>query len=103
MNDDYEDVAKYSFSYTDCNGKVYTKEITTQDVTWTECLNDFVRFLESVYEYDIMSKVRIQESKMLNSIYKFFPEYVDPWTGEYFTDDADDKASKTETHFSWEE
>lgn len=77
----------YSFSYTDYDGKVYTKTIQTPGATWHECLNDYVRFLESVFQYGIMDKVRIEEPIWLSSMSEYHSDYIDPWTGEYFVKD----------------
>ena len=92
---DKDDVMQsYGFMYTDCEGKVYKKQIETPGATWTECLNDYVRFLESVFQYEIMPNVRIKEPVYLNMLYEQYPAYLDPWTGGYFNDDeevGDDK------------
>lgn len=82
---------KYGFMYVDCTGKVYRKEIETGGASWHECLNDYVRFLESIYGYNIMEQVRIKEPKWLDVMYEHYSDYCDPWTGEYFNDDCDDK------------
>jgi len=84
MND--KDMQKYSFTYTDCEGKKYEKTITTPGCTWMECMNDYVRFLESIFQYDIMDKVRLKEPAYLSSMYEHYSDYIDPWTGEYFVD-----------------
>lgn len=76
----------YSFSYTDCDGKTYEKTITTPTDTWTECMNDYVRFLESIFQYNIMDSVRLKEPVWLTSIYEHYPDYLDPWTGAYFVE-----------------
>ena len=94
MTDKYEIMQTYGFVYTDCDGKIYKKEISTEGATWTEALNDYVRFLESVFQYDIMSKVRIEEPKYLDMMYEYYPDYIDPWKGEYFSDDLEDHLSE---------
>lgn len=94
MTDNYEVSQQYSFTYTDCTGKAHKKEILTEGVTWAECLNDYVRFLESVFQYEIMPKVRIQEPGWLDSMFEHYPDYLDPWTGEYFNDDYEDYLSE---------
>jgi hypothetical protein len=81
----------YGFTYTDCDGKVYTKTISTPGATWSECLNDYVRFLESVFQYGIMEKVRLQEPVWLSTMYEHHPDYIDPWKGEYFVDEVEDE------------
>jgi hypothetical protein len=80
----YDVMQSYSFTYTDCDGKVYNKTISTPGATWSECLNDYVRFLESIFQYDIMSKVRLQEPIWLSTMYEHHHDWLDPWTGEYF-------------------
>ena len=102
MSDNYEVNQQYSFTYTDCGGKTYKKEISTEGATWHECLNDYIRFLESVFQYEIMSNVRIKEPVWLASMYEHYPGYLDPWTGEYFNDE-DKEDTKESTHFSWDE
>ena len=85
-----EPLQTYGFTYMDCDGKTYKKEISTEGATWPEALKDYVRFLESVFQYDIMSKVRIKEPDWLDAMYEHYPDYIDPWTGEYFNDDYED-------------
>ena len=88
---DKDDVMQtYGFTYTDCTGKVYRKEIETPGASWHECLNDYVRFLESIYGYNIMEQVRIKEPVWLDIMYDNYPDYIDPWTGEYFNDEVDE-------------
>lgn len=84
MSDDI--MQTYSFTYTDCDGKKYEKTITTPGVTWMECMNDYVRFLESIFQYNIMDSVRLKEPAYLASLYDHYSDYIDPWTGEYFVE-----------------
>jgi hypothetical protein len=81
----------YSFTYTDCDGKKYEKTITTPGMTWTECMNDYVRFLESIFQYNIMDSVRLKEPVWMKSMYEHHSDYLDPWTGEYFVEGDDEK------------
>jgi len=81
----------YSFTYTDCDGKKYEKTITTPGMTWTECMNDYVRFLESIFQYGIMDSVRLKEPVWMKSMYEHHSDYLDPWTGEYFVEGDDEK------------
>lgn len=81
----YEDQTEYAFKYTDCDGKVYNTTIQQPGPTWMEALDDFVGFLESVYKYDIRSKVRLSEEQELKW------SYIDPWSGEYFTKDEEEE------------
>ena len=93
MNND-NIIQTYGFTYKDCDGKTYKKEIATEGATWSEVLNDYVRFLESVFQYDIMSKVRIKEPFWMDTMYEHYPDYLDPWTGQYFSDDQEDHLSE---------
>ena len=102
MSDNYEVNQQYAFSYVDCTGKTYKKDISTEGATWTECLNDYIRFLESVFQYEIMPNVRIKEPVWMDLMYEHYPDYLDPWTGEYFNDE-DKEDTKESTHFSWDE
>lgn len=90
MSDKYEIVQTYGFTYKDCEGKVYNKEIQTSGASWSECLNDYVRFLESIFQYNIMNKVRIEEPIWMDLVYEHYPNYVDPWTGGYFVKEAEE-------------
>lgn len=101
MNDNDEAMQTYGFMYTDCNGKVYNKEISTFGATWMECMNDYVRFLESVFQYDIMSKVRLEEPIWLSSMYEHHHDYLDPWTGEYFT--KDEMVDELTSEYGWDD
>ena len=83
---DAEDFTAYSFKYTDCEGKTYSASFEQPGPTWMEALDDYVRFLESVYKYNIRSKVRIKEPAYQNLVREDW-SYIDPWTGEYFVDD----------------
>ena len=101
MIDKDELMQKYGFMYMDCTGKVYRKEIDTGGATWHECLNDYVRFLESVFQYDIMEQVRIKEPAWLDTMYEHYSDYLDPWTGEYFSDDYGDKDAGSDYLGDW--
>jgi hypothetical protein len=99
MNDDI--MQTYGFTYTDCNGKTYKKEITTEGCTWMECMNDYVRFLESIFQYNIMNNVRLREPVYLASLHEHYSDYLDPWTGEYFVEDEDEKEVGNDDLVDW--
>jgi hypothetical protein len=101
MNDHEEITQTYSFSYTDGNGKVYTKTIDTPGATWHECMDDYVKFLESVFGYDIKSQVRLEEPKWLDTMYEHHPEWLNPWTGEYFTKDVEVVEDELTSKYGW--
>jgi hypothetical protein len=98
MNKDHEEIMQtYGFSYTDCEGKVYKKEISTPGASWHECMDDYVKFLETIFGYPIKHQVRLEEPMYLKSMYENYPSYIDPWTGEYF------KPEETnDTEFWWD-
>ena len=87
MSDKYETMQQYGFVYVDCDGKTYKKEIITGGATWMECMNDYVRFLESIFQYNIMDSVRLKEPAYLASMYEHYSDYLNPWTGEYFVEE----------------
>lgn len=89
MSDKEETMQVFGFTYMDCNGKTYKKEISTPGATWHECMDGYVKFLESVFGYDIKSQVRLEEPCWLQAMYDYDPAYLDPWTGDYFTKDED--------------
>lgn len=77
----------YGFEFKDCEGKVYKTRIETGDHTWNEVLNDFVKFLEGVYGYDIQSKIKVQEPMWL----KWDTEGLWKWTGPRWTKEEDEE------------
>jgi hypothetical protein len=47
-----------------------------------------------VFGYDIKSQVRLEEPKWLDTMYEHHPEWLDPWTGEYFVKDKENEEDK---------
>lgn len=88
-DDEYKDHTGYAFQYTDCDGKVYNTTIESPGPTWMEALNDYVKFLESVYKYEIQSNIRLKKTFSKKELDKIH-DYIDPWTGEYFNDEEDE-------------
>jgi hypothetical protein len=101
MTDKNEAMQQYGFVYVDCNGKTYKKEIVTEGCTWMECMNDYVRFLESIFQYNIMNNVRLREPVYLSSMYEDYSDYIDPWTGEYFVEGDDEKEAGNDDLGDW--
>lgn len=89
MNDKEEIMQVFGFTYMDCNGKKYKQEIQTPGATWHECMDGYVKFLESVFGYPIKDQVRLEEPLYLETMYYHYPDYLEPWTGDYFTKDED--------------
>jgi len=77
----------YGFVYKDCDGKVYKSKYENNNGTWTEALEDFIRFLESVYKYDIKSQVKIKAPFWAKSE---DVDWYDPWVDNYFYEDEED-------------
>ena len=101
MTDKNEAMQQYGFVYVDCDGKTYKKEIATEGCTWMECMNDYVRFLESIFQYNIMNNVRLREPVYLSSMYEDYSDYIDPWTGEYFVEGDDEKEAGNDDLGDW--
>jgi hypothetical protein len=47
-------------------------------------MDDYVKFLESVFGYAIKPRVRLEQPMWLDTMYEYHSDYIDPWTGEYF-------------------
>lgn len=84
------DKAYYGFVYQDDDGKRYKAQYENTGESWTEALEDFIRFLESIYKYDIKSQVKIKAPAWAN--YKNI-DWFDPWENNYFYEDEDDSNS----------
>lgn len=78
----------YGFEYKDCEGKVYKTRIEAGDHTWDEILNDFVKFLEVIYGYDIMNKIKVQEPAWFNWDTEALGMWK--WTGPSWTKEEED-------------
>lgn len=73
----------YGFTYKDCDGKVYSTKIEKDGIMWSDALHDYIRFLESIYGYEIKSKVRIEAPKWLHLMQEE-GDFFDPWSENYF-------------------
>ena len=91
MNDNQQEY--YAFEHRDYDGKViYTR--VSGDECWPSVLEDFVRFLESIYKYNIKDQIRLQKPDWLdldteNDIY-------DPWRDHYFEIDTEEEEEDNE-------
>jgi len=81
----------YGFEYSDCDGKVYKTVIKNNENTWTEVLEDFVNFLQTVYKYDIKSQVRVQEPVWFQNLTQWDREAISGWQGEYFVKEDEEE------------
>lgn len=82
MNDNEDTTVSYGFAYRDFEGKHHKHEVIMDEVTWPEMLNDFVRFMESIYGYEILPSIRIE-----------YPRYCinsEAWQGKCFINDTEE-------------
>lgn len=83
----------YSFSYTDSDGVKRSHIIESQEFTWTMLLNEYVRFLEGIFQYEIMDKISIEAAEWHKNCSEFEIPILSGWWGkfihpaEYFEDD----------------
>jgi hypothetical protein len=108
MNDNKPEMEQeYSFSYTDCDGKVYQTTIKTPDCTWLEALDDFVKFLESVFKYEIQSKIRVEQPfwMKLDNLDAESLAYLEchGWQGQYFSRDEEEIEDELTSEYGWGE
>lgn len=80
----------YSFEYSDCDGKVYKTRIDGAGGTWLEALDDYVNFLQTVYKYDIKSKIRVEEPFWFGMQDTYDFEHLTGWHGEFFIKDDEE-------------
>lgn len=93
---DNEIYQKYTFLYKDADTNINIELNETDDnlITWPLILSKFIRFLEMTHNYEIMHKVQLKYSPLID------PEM--DWQGKFFdvpedTDEqVDDKAGLTE-------
>lgn len=91
MNDNEEIAQTFGFTYVNCDGKTYKQEIATPGATWHECMDGYVKFLETVFGYPIKPQVRLEEPKWLEIMYEHHADWLDPWTGEYFVKEDEEE------------
>lgn len=85
----------YSFSYTDSDGVKRSHIIESQEFTWTMLLNEYVRFLEGIFQYEIMDKISIEAAEWHKNCNEFEIPMLSGWWGkfhpaEYFEDDGEE-------------
>lgn len=83
-------MSSYSFSYTDDDGKTWTLDIQESGDTWSEMLNDFVKFMESIYDYPIKPKIRLKAPIWIEFMDSSYHEY-DPWENNYWYPDESEE------------
>ena len=81
----------YSFSYTDSDGVKRSHIIESQDFTWTMLLNEYVRFLEGVFQYEIMDKISIEAAEWHKNCSEFEIPMLSGWWGKFHpAEDSED-------------
>lgn len=80
----------YSFSYTDSDGVKRSHIIESQDFTWTMLLNEYVRFLEGVFQYEIMDKISIEAAEWHKNCSEFEIPILSGWWGKFHDSDEED-------------
>jgi hypothetical protein len=80
----------YGFEYGDCDGKVYKTRINGAGPTWMEALDDYVNFLQTVFKYDIKSKVRVEEPVWFGNLDSNDFESYTGWGGGFFVKDDEE-------------
>ena len=80
----------YGFEYSDCDGKVYKTRINGAGATWMEALDDYVNFLQTVFKYDIKSKIRVEEPFWFSMQESYDFEHYTGWGGDFFVKDDEE-------------
>ena len=83
----------FAFEHRDYDGKTTYTRVTAAD-RWPDVLEDFVRFLEGLYKYNIKDQILIQKpiwAGLTNSI-----DLYDPWADHYYVVDEEDEDEETE-------
>ena len=86
MTDNNEEY--FAFEYRDEDGKKYYTRVTG-NYLWSDVLEDFVRFLEGIYKYNIKDQIRLQQPPWLD--FRDNYDMWDPWINHYFEIDEDDE------------
>lgn len=91
MNDDVREY--FAFEHRDYDGKVFYTRVSGDD-RWSDVLEDFVRFLEGIYKYNIKDKIRLEKPAWFG----LDPEIDmgDPWQYHYFEIDTDEEEEPTD-------
>ena len=92
MNDEQQEY--YAFEHRDSDGKITYTRVTGND-RWPDVLEDFVRFLEGIYKYNIKDHIRLEKPCWVdldtdNEIY-------DPWSNHYFEIDIEEEETNEDS------
>lgn len=79
MSDDVKEY--FAFEHQTYEGKIYYTKVSG-DECWPDVLEDFVRFLESIYKYNIKDHIRLEKPAWADLDTE--NEIYDPWQNHYF-------------------
>ena len=92
MNDEQQEY--YAFEHRDFDGKIiYTKVIGND--RWSDVLEDFVRFLEGIYKYNIKDQIRLQKPDWVDLDTE--KDIYDPWSNHYFEIDIEEEETNEDS------
>ncbi len=91
MNDNQQEY--YAFEHRDYDGKVIYTRVSGDD-RWPSVLEDFVRFLEGIYKYNIKDQIRLEKPFWVD--FDTENEIYDPWRDHYFEIDTEEEEQDDE-------
>lgn len=90
MNDEQQEY--YAFEHCDSSGKIISTRVTGNE-RWSDVLEDFVRFLEGIYKYNIKDHIRLEKPFWVDL--DTYNEIYDPWSNHYFEIDIEEEEEET--------
>lgn len=94
MNDDVREY--FAFEHRDFDGKTFYTKVSGDD-RWSDVLEDFVRFLEGIYKYNIKDNIRLEKPVWANLDDEL--DIGDPWINHYFEiDTEEEEADEDSSH-----
>lgn len=91
MNDKQQEY--FAFEHRNYEGKVFYTRVSG-DERWPDVLEDFVRFLEGIYKYNIKDQIRLEKPFWVD--FDTENEIYDPWRDHYFEIDTDEEEVETD-------
>lgn len=96
MSDDNRE-PYFAFEHRDYDGKtIYTR--VSGDDRWSDVLEDFVRFLEGIYKYNIKDQIRLEKPAWYGLDSEL--DMADPWHYHYFEIDTETEEDEPDEDFS---
>ena len=84
----------FAFEHRNFDGKTHYTKVSGDD-RWSDVLEDFVRFLEGIYKYNIKDSIRLKQPSWVG--YDSYLDMADPWINHYFEiDDSDEHVEEEE-------